>query len=545
MVDATKVSKIKIETGYAGVKEYPFFTRESKNGQALPDARCAIILGKNGSGKSTIARALSDGDNRVEFFDKDGNSLGGDCSNVYIFSENFINYHTRSNKKDFMDKIDFQRTPLFEEPSEASNYYKYPIEYRVGRIQSIEYEIDYKQSIEYRVDQKGDTEVEINNCKDSDWGGGKRYLEGSSIQKVKEEKYVMNHIDKLGPLEKWTPSLWHQPSDVVVEYILKTGTDIIIEKINSLLFRIFSEDRISLVSNSDEGIDRYKVAVNGREVAPRMLSTGEQNIVALCYFFVGVLGDGLQKGFKEGLRGNKIIVLDDPVSSFDSDNKYGVTVLLGYLFQYVLAYNSEAKLIIMTHDSSFALNMSKMIKTINSNLSEWSLQGESDGLYGVMRFDDFDKFDEYARILKEMYKFILEEKSLVKVPRANDVRRVWEAFLCFELGETAISDMNMLKNMIECFGLNQKKEEFIKGFIPQLFINLDSHAKDQVRDGNFYLKPGLVGDPYKDFVKHILCFIHIVSPMHIPSRIPGKNEEKKERKRELDNLLNAVLGEYK
>ena len=50
MVDATKVSKIKIDTGYAGVKEYPVFSR--------PDgktAQCAIILGKNGSGKSTLA----------------------------------------------------------------------------------------------------------------------------------------------------------------------------------------------------------------------------------------------------------------------------------------------------------------------------------------------------------------------------------------------------------------------------------------------------------------------------------------------------------
>lgn len=67
MVDAVEVSSIKIDTGYAGWKEYPIFTRTGKNGP-LPDARCAIVLGKNGSGKSTIARALSDGGNRVEFF---------------------------------------------------------------------------------------------------------------------------------------------------------------------------------------------------------------------------------------------------------------------------------------------------------------------------------------------------------------------------------------------------------------------------------------------------------------------------------------------
>lgn len=86
MVEVREVSSIKIKTNHAGVKEYPFFTRTGKNGP-LPDARCAIVLGKNGSGKSTIARALSDGGNRVEFFDKNGDSLGDDCSNIYVFDE--------------------------------------------------------------------------------------------------------------------------------------------------------------------------------------------------------------------------------------------------------------------------------------------------------------------------------------------------------------------------------------------------------------------------------------------------------------------------
>lgn len=60
MVDAREVSLIKIDTGYAGVKEYPFFTKVNGRGRILEDAKCAIILGKNGSDKSTITRALDD-----------------------------------------------------------------------------------------------------------------------------------------------------------------------------------------------------------------------------------------------------------------------------------------------------------------------------------------------------------------------------------------------------------------------------------------------------------------------------------------------------
>ena len=104
MVDAVEVSSIKIDTGYAGGKEYPIFARTGKNGQALPDAQCAIILGKNGSGKSTIARALSDGKN-VELFDKGGNPLEGDCSNIYVFDERFIGENFRMSDEEALKLI--------------------------------------------------------------------------------------------------------------------------------------------------------------------------------------------------------------------------------------------------------------------------------------------------------------------------------------------------------------------------------------------------------------------------------------------------------
>lgn len=91
MVDATKVSKIKIDTGYDGVKEYPFFTRVNKQDTILDkDAQFAIVFGRNGSGKSTVAHTLSIGTGKVEFFDNGSNSLGEDCSNVHVFNESYV-----------------------------------------------------------------------------------------------------------------------------------------------------------------------------------------------------------------------------------------------------------------------------------------------------------------------------------------------------------------------------------------------------------------------------------------------------------------------
>lgn len=91
-------------------------------------------------------------------------------------------------------------------------------------------------------------------------------------------------------------------------------------------------------------------------IHPNRLSLGEQNILSLCYFFASTLENKNISGF---LQENQIIVLDDPVSSFDDSNKYGVTSLLGYLCQSILDKSSKTKLIIMTHDLSFAANMEK------------------------------------------------------------------------------------------------------------------------------------------------------------------------------------------
>lgn len=78
MVDATKVSKIKIDTEYTGEKTFPLFSRFKQNGDKDKDAQCAIILGMNGSGKSTLARALSTETDETKFLDKEEEALESD-----------------------------------------------------------------------------------------------------------------------------------------------------------------------------------------------------------------------------------------------------------------------------------------------------------------------------------------------------------------------------------------------------------------------------------------------------------------------------------
>ena len=316
----------------------------------------------------------------------------------------------------------------------------------------------------------------------------------------------------------------------------------VIGSINQWLYLVFGKNGIYLEFANQFGYTvKFKTEGKDEVIHPNRLSLGEQNILSLCYFLASTLENKNIAGF---LQENQIIVLDDPVSSFDDSNKYGVTSLLGYLCQSILDKSSKTKLIIMTHDSSFALNMSKMINAIDSNkLSCWELQ--KDSLESIIK-SNFGDIDKYAGILRSMYDFALQEEESLAVPAPNDVRRVWEAFLSFELGETSIANMDSLKKLSGYFSKNQKVERFMRVFIPQLFINSDSHAKSQVMSGNLYLTPTLDGKPYEDFVKNIVCFMHLVSPRHIAWRMKKtQGENVHDSAAKLDNLVREVLDDPK
>ena len=639
MVDAVEVSSIKIDTGYAGLKEYPLFSR-----QVVMNALCAISLGKIGSGKSTSARALEDGYN-VEFFDKNEGFLGRDCSNVHVFNESYVVKNFRIYEEESLEPI-----VLLGAPAQGIRKIEY-LRRRISEIEErkihlktqllidifggkpsignqplcdftimdyvsacIDNELDGLVNGDYAIHVLLDRLDEENNFNSSlyirwialayrsihgeileDIDGGKGWSALSEEQVLKElEKSNFELIELLKKYEKASVSEILEGANeldrkrrffnfLIMVYLCKCCPyiyakildgvaskyadeiyrknmelsdlgkvlELEIEKLenkkkeeshgkingymNKLLQGVYGERKICVES---DGCFGYKVKSGSVFIQPSKLSTGEQNILALCYFFAKVSeGDGY-------FDRNQIIVLDDPLSSFDDGNKYGVTTLLGYLCQSILDKGSKTKLIIMTHDSSFALNMSKMVKSIDSNkLSCRELQKDSSEPLKETKFEDIDR---YAGVLRSMYDFALQEEKSLTAPPPNDVRRVWEAFLTFELGETSIANMESLKKLSGYFSKNQKIERFMRVFIPQLFINNDSHAKSQVMNGNLYLTPTLDGKPYEDFVKNIVCFMHLVSPRHIAWRMKkSSGENVQDFVAKLDNLVREVLDDPK
>lgn len=665
MVIAKHVSRIRVDTGYAGKKYYSFFTKESKN-HTRYDAQCAVVLGRNGAGKSTIARALQGkvgSRASIKFFDMNGVSLGYDYSNVRVFDEMYIIENFRAYNSGHLnpiillgdyvkiveqiDNIRNQISRIKESVSRANKKFLDDIWHEYTLVSRDELYADIcKKFVESCVDNTTD----VNSFKSSEYnklresllnrifgGEGKRTIKeqylyrwisvgfDQEVSKIKsvcprdvnEAKndlrvYGENLLENLNMLMRLAHrkvfqktdsddkiylertirdlrwefyqnimnilsildySLYsdlcnHKISMSVVDLVREEKAEYrskkeqlesleekleqkryedsarqITESMNQWLRVIFGEDVLQLYSDGAYG---YKVTKNGIDISPSILSTGEQNILALCYFFVDISNG--EKALTIADR-NQIIVLDDPVSSFDYSNKYGVIQILDHVAGIVSEDTSKAKMIIMTHDPVTALEISKSInyrvggsKVKCCEIVDGQIVGGEKECISEVYFEDID---EYRNILEKMFNVATGKgNSDIKLVSPNEVRRVWEAFLRFELGESKISDRSAI-DRAACFYDDQSPEyKFLNSFISYVYINQDSHSGNQMLFENFDLIPILGRREFKKHIRQIILFMRLVAPSHIPSRLAKRKSQIAGYRKALDDIYKAdVLGQ--
>ena len=538
MVDATKVSKIKINTGYAGEKEYPIFTRMGKNDQVLSDAQCAIILGKNGSGKSTIARALSDGKN-VEFFNNEGAPLGGNCDNVYVFDERFIGEKFRMSDEEALALVTqiVERENIFDILNNGSNqnrrisgfsrkqnrmdkFKKEAKSWRIFRMLDKYFSRPDRTSVSEGAVSEGAVESNVgytNKNKEDIL----KWWEGLSEE---EQKHISSRLASAKRNFEQKQIKLQMPR-------IMRDTKKANDNINFLLSIVFGGNVISV----NYGENGYEIIKENGRIYPSSLSTGEQNIVSLCYFFAQMM-DGEKCGsIQEFLAGNRIIILDDPLSSFDFGNKYGVIRLLDYVMNLMSKDESESKLIIMTHDPETAIELSKIARgRLGGKKVKCCEISNNDG-NALLKNVKFDGIDEYKNILGKMYGIAVGKED-AEMPAPNEVRRVWEAFLRFELGVSSVSDRKAIEKIRDYYSEEISKYKFLDSFMSYAFIHQDSHSASQMLFFNFSLFPVLSDEDFRKHIRQIICFIHIVSPLHIASRLSNDGTEAQKYREELENM---------
>jgi len=225
------------------------------------------------------------------------------------------------------------------------------------------------------------------------------------------ERSVEAKKQELGAKEEYLNQLTQQINDLEQEI---KNSQIPADAINKDIEFIMGRNEL-VFSNSALG---YQITRKGKRA--KNLSKGEENAIALIYFFNTFLD-------VDADAQNTIVILDDPISSFDSNFYYNA-------ISYIREKTSQVgQTFIFTHKFSLLKDYSLMYK---GNTNRYTMQRIQDSPQLVNEDKLISQYhDEYAYLFKKVYTFVKQPPSDTReyLQYPNMARRLLEGFLTFKL----------------------------------------------------------------------------------------------------------------
>ena len=293
---------------------------------------------------------------------------------------------------------------------------------------------------------------------------------------------------------------------------------IAVDQINKSLSYIFcSKQRLEIRLDCDQ---LYHLKVNGQPVLPNKISCGERNALALCYFFTEI---AKETELTELYKDEMFLVIDDPVSSFDVENRVGILSFLRYKLSQVLSACPTTKVLLMTHDVSVLYDIEKAMSEISGYCAANGCHAE----YVPFQLQDkkliefkYNSHNEYTRLLEYAYSFACAPTDALDLTIGNILRRVLEAFstFSFKKGIEQVSLDNTVLGLIS----DEHIRSYFQNSMYRLVLNNQSHYQEAVR-----------GIPEMSFFSHlstaekqrasrdVLCFMYSTNPIHVLSHLPA------------------------
>jgi len=255
---------------------------------------------------------------------------------------------------------------------------------------------------------------------------------------------------------------------------------------------------------------------HGKSVKPCDVSVGERNIIGLSYFFTKIM-EG--KDEKDIYNQEYLLIIDDPVSSYDAENRIGILSFLKYKLGAFLEGNENTKALVMTHDLSTFYDMHKEFEEI---IEACKCKGYANAPI-FRRFElsnqvistfEYKLRHEYTELIERIYNYARNEIDENELVIGNMMRQVMEAFSTFQYKkniEHVSTDPQILALL--------KEPEYISYFenlMYRLVLHGGSHREEQVKsmkDLSFF---SLISDAEKKrTARDILCFIYLLNDRHL------------------------------
>ena len=292
-------------------------------------------------------------------------------------------------------------------------------------------------------------------------------------EQIEESEFLKKRQDIKGlseKLEKLKKTIDEKMSEYhVLEGKLSNET-LGAEAFNEKLEQFLGHNEIKLIF--DENEKGYRIYRNDEEEA-KNLSEGEKTAIAFIYFITKLKENGSKIE-------DSILVIDDPVSSFDSNKLFSA-------YAYMKSECDEAKqLFVLTHNYSFFSLVldwfrKKHTKDKNGNrITNYCIYridnrfDVNDTRYAILEDggDSLKQATEYDYIFESVY--LLKDKPLKKQEMifcGNIARKLVESFLSFKFPKQRGNLMSLLE-----VALPGKENDIVRERIYR-FINIYSHEK--------------------------------------------------------------------
>ena len=220
----------------------------------------------------------------------------------------------------------------------------------------------------------------------------------------------------------------------------------------------------------------------------------------------------LKKDCQQGdyFHDESLYIIDDPISSFDYENKIGILSFLKKIIGEIIKGNKDSQILIFTHELEVANYMNRIFTDLN--ISNKSCAREL--INKSTKRINPTKYTSYGKLLLEVYSYINDESIRNNISIGNTIRRLVEAYSFFNYNQEM--DKFLAKDETYNKISDPQLKQYFKNRMNRILMNETSHSEDVIRQAPDTLNFDLFSDgEILQTAKDIICLLYCIDQAHI------------------------------
>ena len=282
--------------------------------------------------------------------------------------------------------------------------------------------------------------------------------------------------------------------------------------INQSLRNIFADSH-RMTIEYDPTKNCYKLKSRGKDVQPDRISEGERNIIGLAYFFASI---NANQEVNDIYKKPVLLMIDDPISSYDYNNKIGVITFISGQIETMKEKNEESKVILMSHDMQTIQRFAQVYHNIYNLPKKYLVPVYRLENGKVTKTTEMERSDTYKRLLHQIYDFAIsnDPKEVEDLTIGNEIRRVLESYCTFNY-QKGIGYMRTLARNAPGLKGDEKKDKRDKymTFIRNSFFHTDSHSQADMEESQYDFETSY--EEKRKTAQHVLMLLYYINKFHL------------------------------